>query len=159
MKRILFILFILPEILLPKLSHASVTCGVDRIPNAGCIYRNDNEPTYSFISITDGLTAEITDNRAANPIKPECVLSEGGFMGIGSTKPSLNLRYFYAHEDEIFISIARKYEAIKERSDTWQRSFNIRKISHNDHRKLYTATEKKVRLTESCRVDLGLMPN
>lgn len=157
MKRILFILFILPEIFLPKLSHASVTCGVDRIPVAGCIFRNDNDPTYSFISITDGLTVENTDKDHANPIKPECLISEGGFMGVGSAKPSLNLRYFWAHENELFLSIYKRYEAYK-RSESMQRLFNIRQISHNDHRKLYTATEKKVRLTESCRVGFGLVP-
>ena len=156
MKRILFILFILPEIFLPKLSHASITCGVDRIPVAGCIYRNDNNPTYSFISITDGMKAEVTDKEYANPIKSECVKSQGGFMGIGSAKPSLKNSYFWAHEDELQINPHMRYDGIKERRTVFQRSFNVRRTSYEDHRKLDLSLEKEVKLTEGCRLNLGL---
>jgi hypothetical protein len=160
MKRILFILLIVPEIFLPKLSHASVTCGVDKIPVAGCIYRNDNDPTYLIIGIEDGLTVDDKDADYANPIKPECVKPQGGFLGIGGAKPSLKNSFFWGDLDAHMVSIYGRYEGIKERRTAYLRQFDLRKINYEDHRKLDVSNEKEVKeLTGSCRVGLGLKRN
>ena len=159
MKRILFILFILPEIFLPRLSQASVTCGVDRIPAPGCIYRNDNDPTYLIINIEDGFTVDDNDAYYANPIKPECVKTQGGFIGIGGAKPSLKNSFFWGHSEEHVVSPYGRYEGIKERRTAFLRQFNLRKTSHEDHRKLDVSNEKEVKLIERCRAGLGLMRN